>query len=84
MKKKQTVSGIKKNTWLRLNKQTIAHLNYRQMTGIIGGSLTENDQNIFQNDPTETQQNCISTFDCPTVTTQDTGIPPIGGGQTSD
>lgn len=61
----------KKNQPLKLNKRTVAQLNYLEMSQISGGIQDEPDNSLFD----ETCINCPSA-DCTIPTTRETGIPP--------
>jgi hypothetical protein len=79
MKRTSINERRKKGSKLNLNKQTIVHLDYRQMS-LIGGDNSNNESNLV---------GCTTETTCPTVergcltiTTRDTGIPPEGLGDT--
>jgi len=61
----------KKNQPLKLNKCTVAQLNYLHMSQISGGFQDEPEDSLFN----ETCIDCPSA-DCTIPTTRETGIPP--------
>lgn len=70
---------MKKRSRLILNKRTVVNLLPLQMSRVGGGDNAD-ERSLDVCIAPLTQVTCPSVQECPTGTTHDTGIPPIGGG----